>query len=260
MKREYGAFIVLSMLFCAEVFLLFLAGDVKTTSVHREASVFSNALFIGDSLTEGAYWYYDEAGERCCCCTEKNIPYFFRQISGADEQNAGYSGIDAETWYKEKRLDTYSDYDLIIIWLGTNDGYSVEQFAHGVQPIADYEDYSDDPTGYYCRIIASIKESNPRAHVVLCTIFAGGNFNGDFSLESTNKAIKVIAEYYGCQLCDMTWLALKEDSEYHAEIDNIHLGVYGNLRAAEHLYNEISKAVREDYAIAEGMYTCQKTE
>lgn len=254
MKRKHENFIFLTIVLCSAAVLGFRAGGLKAEPAHREAMAFSNALFIGDSLMEGAYWYYDDAGEKTFDFTVKTIPEFYRRMTGAEVTAAGYSGIGAETWYKEKSLPDYSAYDLVIIWLGTNDGYTAGQFENGVKPFDDFDAYSEDPTGYYCRIVASVKESNPKAHIVLCTVFDGGNFNGDSTLESTNETIKRISGYYGCQLCDMSWLRLEEGREYHAGIDNIHLGVYGNLCAAEYLYDEISQAVRDDYTIAEKMF------
>ena len=64
LKRKHENFIFLTIVLCSAAVLGFRAGGLKAEPAHREAMAFSNALFIGDSLMEGAYWYYDDAEKK----------------------------------------------------------------------------------------------------------------------------------------------------------------------------------------------------
>ena len=76
-------------------------------------------LCIGDSLTEGAYFGAGMDG----AAIEQNYPYYLGRMLNTEVVNAGVGGYSASDWYIEKAGDyDYTDYDTVIIWLGTNNG------------------------------------------------------------------------------------------------------------------------------------------
>lgn len=76
-------------------------------------------LCIGDSLTQGHIAGYSPAHFE----DGVNYPAFFARMTNCECVNAGVSGITTENWYKNKREQyTYTDYDTVFIFLGTNGG------------------------------------------------------------------------------------------------------------------------------------------
>ena len=54
---------------------------------------------------------------------EQNYPYYLGRMLNTEVVNAGAGGYSASDWYIEKAGDyDYTDYDTVIIWLGTNNG------------------------------------------------------------------------------------------------------------------------------------------
>lgn len=194
---------------------------------------FSKVLFIGDSLTQGAYYgtpYISKIG--------KNFPNMFCRRGNIAGSNQGYSGIDARGWYGEKALQSYLEYDLVVLWLGTNSGFT-DTMDTDVIPYNDYHNYADTNTGCLCKIIESIRENNPRINIILLNCFAT---SGD-SLTATNKVISEVAEKYDLPLFDTSWLSLSNNPSfsYHAGVNNVHLGIFGAFTLANRLWTFINE-------------------
>lgn len=189
-----------------------------------------NALCIGDSLTEGAY--YDTAHNGSPIA--ENYPYYLGKLTDWNVTNGGKSGYSAQEWYNNK-ASTYdfSAYDTFVICLGTNEGLTdtLETDAVG----DNYQDYADTNTGAYCKIIERIKEANPNAFIFITNIFASASYT-----QTTNTVLAKIAERYNLPLFDISSLA--NDPILHPFGNVVHFGKIGNL----HFAKLIEKLVSDD--------------
>lgn len=201
-------------------------------------SVFSKVLFIGDSLTQGAYY-----GEPYISKIGKNFPNMFCRMGNVGGNNEGYSGIDAKTWWETKRKSSYEDYDLIILWLGTNNGLT-DTLQNDVNSYDDYNNFADTNTGCYCKIIEDIKSSNPSANIVMLSCFASSG-----NVDVTNKVLKEISQKYDAPIFDTSWLSLSNDTSYsyHAGTNNVHLGIYGAFVLSKKLWEFITNYYTQNW-------------
>ena len=203
-------------------------------------------LCIGDSLTEGAYFGADMGG----AAIEQNYPYYLGRMLNTEVVNAGVGGYSASDWYIEKAGDyEYADYDTVIIWLGTNNGLT-DTLDTDVAPFSDYNDFAETETGYYCKIIETVLEANPRARIVLMNVFAS---KGDVKI--TNKTINKIAAKYDLHVIDTTSLSMDKDTDLHAGLKNPHLGKGGNIAAAQLIIRDMGnyfagRPIRCEYGVS----------
>lgn len=112
--------------------------------------------------------------------------------------------------------------DVVLVYRGTNDlsHSSRVRLTEGFFDTADWECpttdlLSDDPTYGYKEgmsiLITKIRETYPHAQVVLCTcnVFKRSNYNnfptnnGQFSIPQMNKAIREVADFFGCHVIDL---------------------------------------------------------
>lgn len=199
-------------------------------------------LCIGDSLTSGAtfseaWGSVAEPGKSI----DQNYPRILGRMINAEVTNAGISGRSASTWYTNDLANyDFSDYDTFIIWLGTNNGLT-PTLDTDVDPYNDYHDYAETETGYFCKIIESIKEQNNSCLIVIVKVFASGG-----SVTYTNAALEQIATRYGCLLIDNSDLSYELHPELHANVNNPHFGKSGNVFIANRLVTEIGKYISED--------------
>ena len=245
----------------------------------------NNVLCIGDSLTQGCYYNGGLQGHSSGKAIAENYPYFLSKMSNWSVKNAGVSGYSSVHWWdaythqdelteevlinKFKGLN-FADYDFYIIWLGTN-GKTVDGVTHGltdtletdVTPYSDYNDFADNGTGCYCKIISAIIEANPYARIVL------GNVYATVDVETTNTVINKIADLYSDNILGVISMAEFKKSEdtlkYHPffedEDGNVvvgtdtgddvrgndtHLGKVGNLHLAKHFLDEITRLITEN--------------
>lgn len=193
-------------------------------------------LCIGDSLTEGAYFGADNGG----AAIVQNYPYYLGRMLNTEVVNAGVSGYSASDWYIEKAGDyEYTEYDTVIIWLGTNNGLT-DTLDADVDSFDDYNDFAETETGYYCRIIETVFESNPNARIVLMNVFAS---KGDVKV--TNKTINKIAVKYDLHVIDTESLSMDESTDLHAGLKNPHLGKGGNIAAARLIIRDMGNYFAE---------------
>lgn len=187
-------------------------------------------LCIGDSLTSGAYF----GGNWNGASIDQNYPRMLGRMLNAEVTNGGVSGYSASDWWSNKISQyTLSNYDTFIIWLGTNNGLT-DTLETDVEPYDDYEDFATTETGYYCKIIAKIKEENPDALIVLTKIFASkGN------VPTTNAVIEKIATKYSLLVVDNSDLGQVAHPELHLDISNPHFGKAGNIFIANRYVTDI---------------------
>ena len=193
-------------------------------------------LCIGDSLTEGTYFGAGMDG----AAIEQNYPYYLGRMLNTEVVNAGVSGYSASDWYIEKAGDyDYTDYDTVIIWLGTNNGLT-DTLDTDVDPFGGYNDFAETETGYYCRIIETVKDANPYARIVLMNIFAT---KGD--VKTTNETINKIAAKYDLHVIDTKSLSMDKNTDLHAGLKNPHFGKGGNIAAARLIIRDMGNYFAE---------------
>ena len=246
----------------------------------------NNVLCIGDSLTQGCYYNGGLQGHSSGKAIAENYPYFLSKMSNWNVKNAGVSGYSPVNWWeaythqdeltedvlidKFKGLN-FADYDFYIIWLGTN-GNTVDGVTHGLTDTLDndvivwgnnYNDFSGNGTGCYCKIISAIIEANPYARIVL------GNVYTTVDVYTTNKVIYKIAKLYSDNVIGVVDMSefknsaetlkyhpFHEDAEGNVYVgidtgDDVrgnptHLGKVGNLHVAKHFLDEITRLISEN--------------
>lgn len=194
-------------------------------------------LCIGDSLTSGAS--FDEAwGEMASpgASIDQNYPRILGRMIDAEVANAGFGGYSASTWYNDKISGyNFADYDTFIIWLGTNHGLT-DTLDTDVEPYENYADYANTETGYYCKIIETIKAQNNSCLIVLVKVFASQD---DYAL--TNVVIDKIATRYKLPVIDNSDLGVTNHPELHSGVNNPHFGKAGNIVIANRVKHELGK-------------------
>lgn len=202
------------------------------SAVVEYAHALTKILCIGDSLTSGAYYANGWTGSSI----DQNYPKVLGRMLKADVTNGGFSGYSASDWYTNKISQyNYADYDSFIIWLGSNNGLT-DTLAEDVEAFDNYADYANTETGYYCKIIETIKEQNPDAFIVLCTVYASKT-----NLGETDTVLRKIASKYDCMVIEMGDLGVAHHPELHADISNMHLGKAGNIYVAQRIVDTLNK-------------------
>lgn len=163
--------------------------------------IFNHILCIGDSLTEG----YRKSG---VIIRDKSYPAYLAKDTGATVTNAGVAGIYPLLWFSEESDKyTYSNYDAVFIFLGTNKGLT-DTLSQDVTINGQETIFADTNTGKYCAIIDKIKHSNPDAKIFLVGIwhdvtFQDGHKNPAYQDAVTNNVIRQIAELYHLPFLDI---------------------------------------------------------
>ena len=167
-------------------------------------------------------------------------------------ENGGYSGYSASTWYTKKIANyDFSNYDTFIIWLGTNNGLT-DTLDEDVNAFDDFNDFAETETGFYCKIVESIKAQNPSCLIVLTTVFASKD-----DVRATNSVIKKIAEKYGLMFVDNSDLSAGSHPELHGNINNPHFGKSGNIFIANRYAVKIGEYLAENPMRAEFGYSAR---
>lgn len=212
-----------------------ITSGVDVSAKPNYAFGIGKTLMIGDSLTSGAY--YDDVKYKGASINQ-NIPYYLGKMINEEVKNGGKSGWYPSNWYtNELPNNDVTQYDTLFIWLGTNKGLTNTLDAD-VNAYSDYNQFATTETGYYCRLIAYIKDKNPDAQIHLLTCFATtGN------LAETNLTIRNIATKYDLHVIDMSDLSVSLHPELHLNNGNTHFGKAGNIYIA----NRIVQSVNDYY-------------
>ena len=192
--------------------------DAETVNSNFDKWVYSfinKCICIGDSVTEGHVYDYPRTKANGDVLKEQSYPARLAKLTGWNIENAGFSGISAINWWKNKLNNyQYADYEIAIIELGYNGGLT-DTLDVDVEPYETYAEYAETNTGCYCKIIESITETNPNIFIVLC-------ISSRMTEESTNSiVIKKIAERYALpyiDLSDKSFLNLDND-KFHGYTD-----------------------------------------
>ena len=228
------------------IYIKRLGNVYKSADIKKWAYSLWDVLCCGDSLTAGNCYINGYGGN----AIDQNYPRMLGRMLDCNVKNGGDSGASTSQWYNNK-MPTYTltDYDTFIIWLGTNGGLT-DTLATDVDPYVDYNDFATTETGYYCKIIAKIKDLNPDAMIVLINVYAT---SGD--LAETNLTIEHIAQKYSLPVVDVSDLTYSIRPELHGNISNIHLGKAGNIEVAERVVRHLSMYFNQNPVLTEYGYT-----
>ena len=197
----------------------------------------SKILCIGDSLTDGLY-VPNSSGVYEVGIVEENYPYYLGRMLNASIKNVGKSGSHPSKFYNDWILKlTYTDYDFVFIWLGTNGGMKNPASADAQPRSPMYEAY------YYEQIIKKIKDANPNLKIVLATVFAVGNISDSItpaSVSETNNIINSIGKKYDLQVIDFSDLEPNKYLQLRNGIANTHFAKAGNIYIASRIKNELN--------------------
>lgn len=203
--------------------------------------LFSNVLFIGDSVTGGdTREPLVESGTHNMDYRPYSYPMRIKQLSPTwDITNAGYSGISSSGWYGrlESKTAQIKNADLIIIELGWND-WLTGDLNTDVVPFGDnYDRYATTAIGYYCKIVAKSKAYNPNAFIILV---ASAGWKSQ--REGLQDKVKNVSQLFGVPFIDMNenkYLDITPDGG-----DTCHFTVQGYYKKAVYMYHAISDCIR----------------
>lgn len=191
---------------------------VKTSSVYPpyELNIYNNALFIGDSVTEG--FVVEGTPENPSSIYEVMPQYsypteFNKIFPKLNITNKGKSGISVVDWVNRYYNDTdFTQYDLIIIELGYNAG------SHGYLNINDINTPGTN-TNAYKDLVANIKTANPSATIVLVLASRYSNNNDAYDWKPILNAIASASNAKVINLRENIYLNLDEP-KFHGYVNS----------------------------------------
>lgn len=202
--------------------------------------LFSNVLFIGDSVTGGdTREPLVESGTHNMDYRPYSYPTRIKQLSPMwDVTNAGYSGISSSGWYGrlESKAAQIKNADLIIIELGWNDGLTGDLNTDVVPFGDDYDRYATTAIGYYCKIVAKSKAYNPNAFIIL--VASAGWKSRREGLQDKVKDVS--------RLFDIPFIDMNENKYFDITPDGgdvCHFTVQGYYKKAVYMYHAISDCI-----------------
>ena len=204
-------------------------------------AVFNNVICIGDSLSAGSRG----SGANPYTVPEISYPVQLGKITGWNVTKDAHPGISASGyWNTYGNVKDYSEFDTVIVFLGTNKGLTdtLEEDVVG----DNYTDYANTNTGCYCKLIEKIKSDNQKVNIFLCTLFAK-----QYS-SSTNPVIQKIANKYDLKVIDCNLEKYYSSSyEYYNvfhPFDSVHMDRIGYLDLANHIKESMCEIVSKNLA------------
>lgn len=207
-----------------------------TTYCGRSACVFNNVLFIGDSLTEGAFNKKGTNGMSDASGSfyrqEYSYPSFFKKLTGANGENWGLGGHTTNEWWNTRTTEgspnyksdeQWSGFDCAIIALGTNDAFRASSASDTITALNN--------------IIDKLLLLNNRISIFVATPF-GGRFALDSKFTEVSDTIRnVVNGRTDCYLLDINRYGhMNEKRGYNAG----HFTAIGYERLAEDIINYMS--------------------
>lgn len=192
----------------------------NSTSYNLEPTVgaFSKAVFIGDSLTNGATIISNTSPTSYT--NYYNYPYFLNKMMKFDSYTKlARNGATASDWWNEYN-DQLTETDCTyFIWLGTNSGLTdtVATDCAG----SDYTQFANSNTGNLGKIMGKISALS-NVKIVILTVFITGGDKTD-----TNKAIRDLATKYNAVVIDMDKDICRETG-YHTAYNGYYNGTHFN--------------------------------
>lgn len=180
-------------------------------------------LCFGDSLTNGLYAIRPAHG-----LIQQNYPYYLGKMLNTEVTNKGKNGsYPSECLSVVYPTVTITDYNTIIIWLGTNGGLKIAESVSGlsnVSPEAQYLKYKE--------LIETIQTGNPDCKIFIGKVFRTGEISSGVTpgtVEETNAAIEALATEYGLPIIDFSDLTPANHPELHVNTSDTHFGKAGNI-------------------------------
>ena len=167
----------------------FLQAD-SASPINNIGSMFQKSIHIGDSLTYSQVYTASNTQRQAY----QTYPDVFGKLCGSNASLIATPGAMPSTWWGEYSSQI-TEHGLYIVFLGTNGGLTDTVDTDCVGD--DITQYATTETGYYGRILQTIKANNDVAVLIKC--FGGG---GD-SLSVTNQAIESLGTRYSCPVIDI---------------------------------------------------------
>lgn len=184
----------------------------KKNSVASPVSMYDKTIHIGDSLTYSQVFNgINPDGTHIERQAFKTYPQIFGELCHTEARSIAFPGATTKTWWQRFSEDAFNGHGLYIVFLGTNGGMTdtIETDCAG----DDLSQYADTATGYYGRILQSIKNNGDKA--VLIQLYGGGGYDTvDATMEITNSVIAKFAERYNFPYIDIRCPELL-DWNYH---------------------------------------------
>ena len=201
------------------------------SSVMNPLYAFTNITCIGDSLTHGVVTTDSQGGYRIA---KYPYPAVLGRITGATIEEIAHGGYGATDWWTAYADSIVSKTNqLALVFLGTNDGLTdtVATDCAG----DDYTTFANTNTGSYGKIVGKLKSVGAKIILLQC-------FTGEGNLSNTNKAIKDIADKFGCGLITTKRL-LNTAYYYYPDLsgtDSLHFNDLGYSAFADFIVQQIS--------------------
>ncbi len=213
--------------------------DFEKLKDHNILGVFDSIGGVGDSLMSG---YInptsDDVGSDTTCYAKSWLSQI-KKILGVDITHYSYQGATAKNW-----LENYNEfYDKIIetpheaylLALGTND--SSDWAGYDIGTIADMGTDTESFYGYYSKVIARIREANPKAPIFMFSMYWTG-------FEAYNEAIQAVSEAtenaYYIDITDM-------DEMYSVYRQGYHFNAIGYYYIAKSIIERTSEVIVANY-------------
>lgn len=184
----------------------------KITDIIGESifHIYKNCVCIGDSLTRG-YYSENTPNENGALPT---YPQILAKITNWTVSNVARAGYSAKEWYNAFIETDFSQFDVAIIYLGTNEG--LESYTT--------TDTSNTNLGCYRKIIQKILADNPNCKIFMCNLVST---SGDLNV--SNVSITLLAnEFDNCNVIDLLNNGIVDltRADLHPN-DSVHFGAIG---------------------------------
>lgn len=130
-----------------------------------EVCVFNKCLCIGDSLTAGAFNYYEDGSIYHNLEDAKYAyPKFLSKMTGVQVTNLGRGGRTSDQWYDLYASTDLSGYDVAIIQLGVND-------------CVQYTTFGNTSKTAFANIITKLKAENKNIKIFVANIIPATSYS-----------------------------------------------------------------------------------
>ena len=202
--------------------LIKIKNSVTTNeNLNRTMGITDNAVFIGDSLTNGAY--YTASGTRYR--NFYNYPYFLKKLMGINSiTELAKNGGTAQSLWSQFGSQITATNSVYFVWIGTNSTFTdtIDTDCAG----NDYNDYANTETGCMGKILGKINSLEGNK-IVLINVFRGGGHP-----EQTNTMLNKFAQKFDIDLIIDTYNSdirnVKYHTAYNGYVDDTHLNDKGN--------------------------------
>lgn len=123
-------------------------------------NMYDKTIHIGDSLTYSVV-YTDSNNNRQAF---NPYPEVFAKLCDVEQETYAFGGATTKTWWNRYKESAFISHGLYIVFLGTNEGLTdtIDSDCSG----EDLTQYADTLTGYYGRILQSIKNNGDKAVLI----------------------------------------------------------------------------------------------